>query len=95
MKPEIKWTDGAYVGDDRRVAMVGNVAVGAVFLNRGRGARYIRWRAWVTVNSNPSEGTARGEESAKREVEERFYRFLWMAGIMTIEEWEELKNEKA
>ena len=93
MTPEIIWKEGDYPGDERNVAMVGKIAIGAIFLNRGRGARYTRWRVWHTANSNPVEGTAKSDEAAKKEVEKRFYQFLMLAGIISEEEW--LDCEKA
>jgi hypothetical protein len=92
MTPEIKWDEGAYDGDNRRLAICGKVAIGAVFLLRG-GSRYVRWRVWCCENMNPAEGTARNTEDAKREVERRFYKFLMLAGIMTPQEW--VGHEKA
>ena len=85
--PKIIWTDGAYPGDDRRLAMVGQVAIGAIFLGMGR-ARFIRWRCWCTARMNPVEGTERGETAAKLEVEKRFLEFLRLAGMIDNEEYE-------
>ncbi|WP_438278098.1 hypothetical protein [Nitrobacter sp.] len=79
----IKWQDeGAYVGDNRRLAMVGSLAIGAIFLSAGRGARYVRWRIWCSATMNPAEGVARSIDSAKREVEDRFGKFLMLTGLV-------------
>lgn len=87
MKGRIEWKpEGAYETDNRRLAFVGLVAVGAIFL----GGRRVRWRVWVTPNMNPVEGTAINEIAAKREVAERYYRFLLLAGFIAEEEWIEL-----
>lgn len=87
VKGKIEWkSEGAYDGDNRRLACVRAVAVGAIFL----GGRRVRWRVWVTPNMNPIEGTSVNEEAAKREVAQRYYRFLMLAGIISEEEWIEL-----
>lgn len=76
----IIWSEGSYDGDNRRLAMCGLVAVGAIFLPGPRG-RYVRWRVWCTYLMNPAEGTARSVDSAKQEVEGRFERFLELAQL--------------
>lgn len=76
----IVWSDGAYDGDNRRLAMCGRIAVGAVFVPGARG-RYYRWRAWCTARMNPAEGVERSEGAAKAEVERRFSDFLLLADL--------------
>lgn len=87
MKGRVEWkSEGAYEADNRRLAEVGKVAVGAIFL----GGRRVRWRVWVTPNMNPVEGTSPNVAAAQLEVENRYYRFLMLAGIITEEEYLEL-----
>lgn len=76
----LRWDEGSYSGDNRRLLMCGHVAVGAIFVPAAR-ARYVRWRVWCTARMNPVEGSARSIDGAKREVEERFTEFLTLAGL--------------
>lgn len=64
----------------RVVAYSCDAAIGAIF----PGGKRIRWRAWVTKNMNPVEGTARNDGLAKLEVEQRFQAFLELAGLQQI-----------
>lgn len=83
---KLRWDGGAYEGDSRRLAWCGNAPVGAIFMPIGKGARYIRWRAWVTARFHSSEGTARSEAEAKEEVEKRFAEFLMLADLQPPKE---------
>lgn len=65
----------------RIIGYCGEAAVGAVFPTVGRRTR---WRAWVTKNMNPTEGTARNDGLAKLEVEKRFEGFLTLAALQPI-----------
>ncbi len=72
----IRWVDkGARVQ-----AMCGDAPIGAVF-PRSAGARYIRWRAFITKNMNPVDGTAPTTYQAQEQVERRFAEFLDLAGL--------------
>lgn len=80
-KPAVlRWDDGVYAGDNRRLAMCGLIAVGAVFVPNGRG-RFFRWRIWCSSRFYPCEGTERSESAAKQEVEKRFADFLELAHL--------------
>lgn len=71
----LQWkVDGA-----REVAYSNDAAVGAVFPSVGRRTR---WRAWVTVNMNPVEGTEKTAEEARAEVRQRFAAFCLKAGLV-------------
>lgn len=70
--------------EGRIVAMCGDVRVGAVFLREG--ARYTRWRAWVTKSMNPVEGTKSSTELAQAEVERRFAEFCELAKLRPMNE---------
>lgn len=83
MTNPIRWDEGAYEGDNRRLAMSGAVAVGAIFLPSG-GGRFYRWRAWVTARMNPVEGSARTLDEARAEVETRFAAFLALADLEPV-----------
>lgn len=77
----IDWRGPAFDGDNRIVGFCGSAAIGAVFVPSGGRSRYWRWRAWCTTTIHPVEGSARGEAEAKREIEERFDRFLALAKL--------------
>lgn len=78
----LRWQEGAYPGDNRRLLMCGSVAVGAVFLPGARG-RFTRWRVWCTARMYPAEGAERSEEAAKSEAEKRFMEFVQLAGLVS------------
>lgn len=80
----IDWRGPAFDGDNRIVGFCGSAAVGAVFIPSGRRTRYWRWRAWYTTKLPPTEGVARTEADAKREVEEQFDRFRALAKLTPI-----------
>lgn len=64
---------------NRILCFCGLVAVGAVFPSVG--ARHVRYRAWVTANMNPVDGTATNLDEAKTAIEQRFTDFTNKAGL--------------
>lgn len=75
----IAWKDeGA-----RIVAMCGDAPIGAVFPSVGRRTR---WRAWVTKNMNPVDGTERTLDEAQEAVRKKFCQFLALAKLQPMME---------
>lgn len=80
-RPLLTWDEaGAYEGDVRRLGRCHLAVIGAIFLPAGR-ARYVRWRMWCSTNMNPVEGSSPSVEAAKKEIEDRFDRFVDLAGL--------------
>lgn len=73
------WQPPGYQGD-RHLAMLGRVAVGAVFPPTS--GRYWRWRAWISVCRNPVDGVAPSEAAAKGLVETHLREFLTEAQLI-------------
>ncbi len=75
--------------NNRIVARCGAAAVGAVF-SPYESQRRVRvrwhWRAFISQNMNPIEGSEKTQEEAMRQVERRFDEFLALAKLQPIPE---------
>lgn len=78
----LNWQPPGYEGD-RRLAMCGEISVGAVFPPLG--GKYWRWRVWIGDTIHAADGSEKSEELAKAAVAVRFARFLEMSGLVPKE----------
>lgn len=76
------------IESQRIVAMVGEVDVGAIYPEGGRGGKKTWWRMWVTETPNlcPVDGEEKDDALAKAAIEKRFAEFLTKAKLQPIPE---------